>query len=361
MPMPTDRLPCRPPYAPTVFRFVRLPGGRARPLAYNRSPMRAIDLLGLVTLSLLWGSAYLFMRSAVPEFGPVPMIALRMGIAVAVLLPLLIARGGWPSVRRNLGSLAILGIPFTGVPFLMLAFASVGLIAAKVAILQATAPLFAALVGHLWLKERIGPLRMLGLAIGFAGVVVLVWGRFDLSLGGSGVAILAALAASAIWGLSSNFARVRLAGIDPIAMTFGNLGLAGLSMLPLAILWWPERPPSLRAWLEVVFMGVASSGLGFILYFALLQRIGAVRTISVTFLSPLVAMVAGALYLGEMVTMQMLVGSVIILVGTALGLGLVGPRSTATSAPASTRDPSAVKAAPTAAGAAPMPPGSRGR
>lgn len=301
--------------------------------------MRAIDLLGLVTLSLLWGCAYLFMRSAVPEFGPVPMVALRMLIAMVVLAPIVAARNGWPVLRRHAGTLAILGLPFTAIPFLMLAFASVSLIAAKVAILQATAPLFAALVGHLWLNERIGPLRMLGLAIGFAGVVLLVWGRFELSLTGSGMAIVAALAASAIWGLSSNFARVRLAGMDPIAMTFGNLGIAGLSLLPFAILTWPEQPPSLRAWLEVLFLGVASSGLGFVLYFGLLKRIGAVRTISVTFLSPLVAMVTGALYLGESVTLQMLVGSAVILVGTALGLGLVGPRAPLAPVPRGRTDP----------------------
>lgn len=289
--------------------------------------MRPIDIAGLLTLALLWGCAYLFMRSAVPEFGPVPMVSLRMLIAALVLLPVLIARRGWPQVRRNLGTLAIMGLPFTALPFLMLAFASLALIAAKVAILQATAPLFAALVGHLWLNERIGRLRMLGLAIGFAGVVLLVWGRFEMTLTGTGPAILAALAASAIWGLSGNFARVRMAGIDPIAMTFGNLGIAGLSLLPFAILWWPEQAPSLRAWLEVLFLGVASSGLGFMLYFWLLKRIGAVRAISVTFLNPPVAMVAGALYLGEGITLQMFIGCAVILVGTALGLGLVGPRA----------------------------------
>jgi drug/metabolite transporter (DMT)-like permease len=288
--------------------------------------MRAIHVAGLLTLSLLWGCAYLFMRSAVPQFGPVPLVALRMGIAAIALAPLMMRGNRLQTVRHHLGQLAIMGLPFTALPFVMLAFASMVLVAAKVAILQATAPLFAALIGHFWLGERIGALRALGLVIGFCGVGLLVWGKFDLSWSGAAAATGAALAASAIWGLSGNYAKRRMAGIDPMAMTFGNLGLAALALAPLAAAYWPDRPPSMRAWLEVLFLGAASSGLGFVLYFSLLRRIGAVRAISVTFLNPPVAMLTASLYLGETVTMQMVLGCAVILAGTALSLGLVGRR-----------------------------------
>jgi drug/metabolite transporter (DMT)-like permease len=115
-----------------------------------------------------------------------------------------------------------------------------------------------------------------------------------------------------------------MAGIDPLVTTAGSLALASLVLAPLAWATWPATPPSTRAWAEMAFLGLFSSGLGMWMYFRLLGRIGAVRAMSVTFLSPLVAMVSGALYLGEALTLQMLAGCVIVLLGTALSLGLIG-------------------------------------
>ena len=94
------------------------------------------------------------------------------------------------------------------------------------------------------------------------------------------------------------------------------------STTPLAVMTWPAEPPPLRAWIEIAFLGVASSGLGFLLYYRLLRRIGTVRAMSVTFLNPVVALIAGALYLGERITWQTLAGAAVVLAGTALSLGL---------------------------------------
>ena len=141
-----------------------------------------------------------------------------------------------------------------------------------------------------------------------------------------GLAILVALAVTALWGVSSHYARVRLSGADPLALATGSLGVAAIALAPFAWLTWPGEPPEPRAWAEVAFLGIASSGFGFILYFRLLERIGAVRTISVTFLNPIVAMGSAAVYLGEPVTLRMIAGCAVILLGTALTLGLIAPR-----------------------------------
>ncbi len=286
----------------------------------------ARDFVELVLLSILWGAAYLFMRSAVPAFGAAPMIAIRLAIAAAVLFPLVVWQGQLGIVRKRFVPLLVLAIPFTALAFLLLGLAARSLPAGPLAILNATSPLWAAIVGHLWLKDRIGGLRALGLVVGFAGVVVLVWGKVSFGEGGSALGIACVLGSSILWGVGGNFTKRHLSDVPPAAMSVASLAMGAVVLAPLAWLHWPDNPPPLRAWLEVAFLGVMSSGVGFLMYFRLLRRIGPVGAISVTFLNPLVSMVSGALYLGEAVTLQMLAGCAVIIAGTALTLGLVGPR-----------------------------------
>jgi drug/metabolite transporter (DMT)-like permease len=280
----------------------------------------------LLLLSLLWGSAYLFMRASVPAFGPAPMIFLRMAMgSLLVLLPLTIARGGLRPMLSQWRQMLVYGIAFTAIPFIGLGHAAMSISAGLLAILQAAAPMFAAIVAHVWLKERITPTRALGLLIGLAGVALLVWGKVDLRED-AGVAILVTLAVTVLWGVSSNYARARLSHVDPLALATGSLTVAAIVLAPLAWASWPAQPPGPKAWAEVAFLGLASSGLGFLIFFGLIRQVGAVGAVSVTFLNPVVAMVSAALYLGEPITTQMVAGCAVILAGTALTLGLIGPR-----------------------------------
>ena len=284
--------------------------------------MRTRDVTELLLLSVLWGAAYLFMRAAVPAFGPAPLIALRMAIAVAVLLPLLVWRGGLAQLAQHPVALLVLAVLFTALPFLLLGFAAQHLTAGLLSVLNATAPLFAALLAHFAFHERLGPWRSAGLVIGFGGVVLLTAESVSFKSTDGLLAVGAVLVTSALWSLGANFTRRRLGGMDNLALTVGSLGVASLALTPMAALTWPAAAPPLRAWIEVFFLGVASSGLGFLLYYRLLRRIGTVRAMSVTFLNPVVALIAGALYLGEVITWQTLAGAAVVLLGTALSLGL---------------------------------------
>jgi len=286
--------------------------------------MRARDVVELLLLSVLWGAAYLFMRAAVPAFGPAPLVATRMGLAALLLLPVLVLRGGVPALLAHPRQLLVLGVPYTALPFMLLGFASLHITAGLIAVLNATAPLFAALIAHYVLKERLGAWRACGLVIGFAGVAILMWGSGSFDTESGVLAVLAVLLTSLFWGLGANYARKHLPSVDAMVMTVGSLMAASLFLAPFAWASWPVESPGPRAWAELAFLGVASSGLGFLLYFRLLRRIGPVRAMSVTFLNPLVAMASGALYLGEAVTPQMLAGGAVVLLGTALSLGLVG-------------------------------------
>jgi len=296
--------------------------------------MRPRDVVELMVLSLLWGGAYLFTRAAVPAFGPAPLVSLRLGIAALLLLPIVAWRGSLPQLRGNPWALFMVGVPFTALPFLMMTWGALHITAGLSAVLNATAPMFAALVAHFVLKERLGAWRGAGLLLGFAGVLILMGsGGVSLKTGSGPLAVLAVLGTAMIWSIGANYTRRRMAGIDPMVVTAGSLAAASLSLLPLAWATWPTTPPSTRAWMEMAFLGIASSGIGMWMYFRLLGRIGAVRAMSVTFLSPLVAMVSGALYLGEALTLQMLLGCAVVLLGTAMSLGLVGRAAPAAAQP----------------------------
>ncbi len=286
--------------------------------------MRARDVVELLVLSVLWGGAYLFTRAAVPAFGPAPLVSLRMGIAALILLPILAWRGGLPQLLAQPRALFMVGVPFTALPFMMMTWGALHITAGLSAVLNATAPMFAALVAHFFLKERLGVWRVAGLLLGFAGVLWLMsGGAVSLRSGDGAWAVAAVLGTSMIWSVGANYTRRKMAGVDPMVTTAGSLAVASLFLAPLAWASWPQQPPSARAWAEMAFLGVASSGLGMLMYFRLLRRIGAVRAMSVTFLSPLVAMVSGTLYLGETLTLSMVGGCGVVLLGTALSLGLI--------------------------------------
>lgn len=262
------------------------------------------------------------MRSSAPAFGAGPMIFLRMALgSLLVLMPLTLWRGGLAPMRRHWKPIAVMGIAFTALPFIGLGYAALSITAGMMAVIQSAAPIFSAIVGRIWLREPISPIRATGLVIGLAGVALLVWDKVGARDDAS-VAILITIAMTVLWGVSSNFARVKLAGVDPLATATGAISAAALVLAPIAALTWPAEPPSLKAWAEVAFLGVASSGLGFILYFGLISAIGAVRATSVTFLIPAVTMVLGAFYLQEPMTLRMVLGCAVVLIGTALTLGL---------------------------------------
>lgn len=286
--------------------------------------MKARDLIDLLMLAAVWGASFLFIRIAVPHFGPVPLIELRVAIGGLFLLPLLIVRGGLPELRKNILPIFAVGILNSALPFTLLAFSVLSLTAGFVSILNASSPLFGAIIAFFWLKDRLSALRVAGLAIGFIGVVVLVWDK-DLAFkpGGSGLAIAAALLASFFYGVAVNYTRKKLNGVNSLAIAAGSALCAAVALLPPAVYYWPEVLPGLGVWLVVVGLGVGSTGLAFILYFRLIANVGPAKAIAVTFLVPVFGVLWGALFLDEIPTVGMLAGCAVILLGTSLATGLL--------------------------------------
>lgn len=288
--------------------------------------MKTRDLTDLLLLAALWGASFLFMRIAAPAFGPFALVEVRVAIAAVFLGGLLALRGELGALLAQPRQLATLGVLASALPFVLLSYATLHVTAGYAAILNATTPLWTALVGWLWLRNAVAPMQWLGLAIGLAGVAVLVWGKASFTPSadrlGTTLALVAALVATCAYGVAANYTRRHLAVTPPLVIAAGSQIAAAAVLLPPAVLTWPQTPPPALAWGSAIALGIACTGLAYLVFFRLLARVGAVSASTVTFLIPVFATSWGALFLREDVTPQMLVGGAVILAGTALSLGL---------------------------------------
>ena len=288
--------------------------------------MKPRDLLDLTLLAALWGGSFLFMRYAVPDFGVVPLIWLRVALASICLLPLLLLKRQFGVLRRQAGALTVMGLFNSGLPFLLIAWATLSITAGLASIMNAMTPVFTALIGALWLGDRLDGRRSLGLLLGLAGVALLAADKADFRPGGSGWAIVAMLLATACYGFAANHTRRYLQGVPALVNATGTQLVSALVLLPPALWSWPERMPGLGPWLAALVLGVACSALAYVLFFRLIARVGASRAVTVTFLVPVFGTLWGALFLGEPVTVSMLAGGAVVLLGTGLATGVIGGR-----------------------------------
>ena len=190
--------------------------------------MRPRDIAELVALAALWGGAFLFMRVAVPAFGPFALAFLRVAGAALLLVPLLAARGELGALRQHWRPIAVVGLTNSALPFLCFAYAALSITAGLSAIFNSATPLFAAIVAWLWLGDRMTPLRVVGLAIGFAGVVWIGWDKADFRPGGSAWAIAACLLATMSYGIAPSLTKRHLGGVPPLAVAAGSQLAAAL-------------------------------------------------------------------------------------------------------------------------------------
>jgi drug/metabolite transporter (DMT)-like permease len=195
-------------------------------------------------------------------------------------------------------------------------------------ILNATAPIFGAIVGYFWLKDRLTAWRAAGLLIGIAGVVVLSWDKASFRGGdAAGWAVLACLVATFCYGIAGNFAKRHLGGIDPLVVAAGSQVGATLALLVPGIALWPADVPTIRAWAAALVLGAASTGLAYALFFRLIANVSSAAALSVTFLIPVFGVLWGWLFLAETVDGSMVTGAAVVLLGTALSTGILGPRA----------------------------------
>ena len=291
--------------------------------------MQRRDAIDLVLLAALWGASFLFTRIAAPAFGPLELAEVRVAIAAVILVPLLAWRADLTELRNHAPRFLLLGAVNTAITFSLFAYAALSITAGLASILNATAPLFTALVAWLWLRERLTLLQWLGMAIGMAGVAWLSASKAQFALDGSALAIGAGVLASVSYGVSASVVKRYFTGVRPLAVAAGSQSAAAVLLLPFAVAAWPSGRPRVVDWGSAIALGVLCTGLAYILYFRLIARVGPATAMTVTFLIPAFAMLWGGLILGESVTGTMLAGCAVILAGTALATGVVRVKSAA--------------------------------
>ena len=284
-------------------------------------------LLDFVLLAAIWGASFMFMRIGARELGALPTAGVRVGIAALFLLPILLLRGHGTALRQHWKLTFVVGILNSAIPFACFSYALLTISTGLSSILNATVPLFGAVIAWLWLKDRPSGSRMVGLVVGFAGVALLAWDKAsfqpDAAGNASGWAVLACLLATLCYGIAASFTKRYMSGLPSLVSATGSQLGAAVGLLPLAWWFWPDHAVSLNAWLAVVALGVLCTGVAYILYFRLIERAGPARALSVTFAIPVFALIYGVLLLGEVVTPWMLLCGVVIVVGTSLSTGLV--------------------------------------
>lgn len=276
------------------------------------------DRLELLFLGVIWGASFLFMRVAAPEFGALALVEIRVAIAALFLVAVLAWRRGMNDLPGAALPLTVVGVFSSALPFVLFAYATLSVTAGTAALLNASAPLFGALVAYAWLRDKLTLARVIGLAVGFGGIVLLAWDKVSLGGGGSTLAILAGLGASFSYGVGVNYTKKKLGRVSPLAAATGSQIAAALLLLPLAVANWPSVNPSLKSWLSVIALGMVGTGIANAFYFRLIARIGPARAIAVTYLVPVFGMLWGLIFLHEPVTASMLSACAVILLGTAL-------------------------------------------
>jgi drug/metabolite transporter (DMT)-like permease len=285
--------------------------------------LRPADLARLLALAAIWGASYLFMRIAVPHVGAEWMAEGRTLAGGLVMVAFLGITRTPAALARHWRGYLVLGIAGVAVPFWLIGTAVRTIDASTAAILNATSPIFSAIVAAIWLRERLTAEKLAGIALSMAGIAILVgWTPRPMSAAELGACSLS-LAACACYGFASVFIKVRLKDAPPAALSTASCLVAAGAMAPFTPWALLASPVPASAWAAVAVLGILCTGFAFILYYRLIADLGPVRATTVTLLIPVFGILWGVVLLGEPLTAGRIAGAATVLLGCALALGLL--------------------------------------
>ena len=290
-----------------------------------------VDWLLLVALGFMWGTSYVFIKIGVETLPTFTLIAARLGIGLTILATVVfVAREPLPRSPRIYGHLVVMAVINIVLPFYLITTAERSVASALAAILNGAVPLFVIVIASLFLHdEPITVNRLVGLIVGYAGVVILVSRSLGLAGGESSlVGELALLGSTLAYAAGAVYARRNVRGLRPMIPALFQVGFAFIIVCVMAVLF--EDPRSV-AWTlpaigSVVWLGILGSGLAYLVNFRLLSRIGATRTSLVAYLLPIIGIVSGAIVFGETVDARVLLGTGLVFAGVALVNSRYGQR-----------------------------------
>ena len=282
------------------------------------------DYLMLIMLSAIWGASFLFLRISSPVFGPFFLIEMRVVSALLVLLPVCIVMGKSHEILSNWRPIFLLSLCNMTIPFCLLAYATLSIGAGFASIINSTVPFFTAIIAFAFWRQRLTLLAIVGMFIGFSGVVLLmVVYSGPLSLNASLLPIAAGIVGSIFYGLAINLMAQYLPAVSGVVITTGSLMFSSLTLLPLALWKMPEVMPTGSIWLSVLALGIICTGFAFVLFYRLISRIGSNLAVTNTFMIPLFSLFWANLFLAEEVTFSMLFACTLVLTGVGLTTGSI--------------------------------------
>ncbi|HEU0293516.1 MAG TPA: DMT family transporter [Anaerolineales bacterium] len=277
-----------------------------------------------ILLGAIWSSSFMWIKIAVQEIGPITLVAFRalFGLLFGVVV-ILIQRVAWPRTFRSWLPLLVLGLTNVAIPFFLISWGEQSIDSAVAAILDATVPLFTILIAHFLLQDDKMTLpKVLGLLIGFAGVIVLMSKDINVS-SSSLLGQIAVIVASAFYAGSAVYVRKTTEDTPGILRSAGPLVSAtAVTWLAASFIESPIEIPQLGiTWFALLFLGVIGSGFAFVLAYYLIHEIGPTRTSMVTYLFPLGGVTLGVIFLHEQLTWQLIMGAVLIVSSLAVANG----------------------------------------
>ena len=286
--------------------------------------MDAFDWVMLITLATVWGGSFLFNAILVAELPVITIVAIRVTVAALALWGFVRITGRKiPTSPKVWGALLILGVLNNAIPFSLIVQGQTQITSGLASILNATTPLFTILVAGFFLTdERFSVLRVLGVVVGFSGVILMVGPEALGGLGGDFWAQLCALGAALSYGFASVFGRrFRELKVDPVMVATGQVTMSSLVLWPIAL--WIDGPQdilglSFNAAASMFGLAVLCTSFAYILYFRILERAGATNISLVTFLVPISAIILGVLVLGESIFIKEIIGMALIGLGLAI-------------------------------------------
>jgi drug/metabolite transporter (DMT)-like permease len=278
--------------------------------------LKVKDWVLFILLGAIWSASFLWIKIAIREVGPMTLVAFRVlfgmltGIAVTLWL-----RVPWPRDRQTLGVLLLLGATSVAIPFFLISWGEQSIDSAVASILNATVPLFTIVFAHLFTRDdRITLPKVLGLLLGFSGVVVLMSRDLGAGAHNSVIGQLAVVLAAVFYAASSVYARLKTQHVNGYVRGAAPLVSASLFMwIAAPLLESPLHIPRLPlTWVALLWLGVLGSGVALILWYYLLHEIGPTRTTMVTYIFPLGGVVLGVIFLDETLSWQLVVGALLI-------------------------------------------------
>lgn len=279
--------------------------------------MGLASFLRLLFLAAIWGASFLFTRISAPVLGPAILIEARVGLAALFLLGVALLLRKPLNFMQHWKHYLVLGALNAALPFILFAFAAQTLTASAMSILNASSPIWGAIIGALMARRLPDTLTVLGLLLGVAGVSMVVGMDHMARQQGAAFAIAAALLAAFCYGLSTHYARTARV-LDGFSNAHGSMWAATLLIAPALPFVSTHAAYSAGIALDVILLGLLCTGFAFLLYFRLVKEIGATSTLTVTFLIPVFGILWGCIFLGETLSSSMVVGSCVIILGTAL-------------------------------------------